>query len=107
MPAPYKKVFEFQTGKQLTSVVLDRAEFDHLVDRCGGIANPQGERMGAEKIQSLKDACHIPLMARGTLTEFIFVEFGIETDYASFMVRGAGPKVMDATIKTILPPDRN
>ena len=93
MAVPFKQVFDIPQGRT-TSVVLDRPEFDALADSLIGVFT-QDARADATHIQRIKDAGHLPLMGRGTKTQFVFDQFGIETDLAGFMVRGNGRKVLD------------
>ena len=78
-------------GKVITSVVMDEAEFNAFCDELGGIFNQaQGERANADQISMIKQAKHLPAMARGTKTEKFFTRYGIKSNMASFIVRGEG-----------------
>lgn len=93
MPAAYVKELNL-SGQVITSVVMDEAEFLAFCDELGGIFNPsQGERADASQIALLKEAKHLPAMARGTKTEKFFVRYGIKSQMASFIVRGEGLNV--------------
>lgn len=92
MAVPFKKVFDIPQGRT-TSVVLDRPEFDALADSLIGVFT-QDARADKAQIQRIKDSGHIPLMGRGTRTQFVFDHYGIETDLAGFIVRGAGRDVL-------------
>ena len=95
MPAPYKKIFEFK-GKQLTSVVIDEADFMALADELGGIRNLHDNiPTKQEDIDRIKAARHIPMFGRGTKTEWIFDRFDITTDWAAIIVRGAASQVFN------------
>lgn len=97
MAEPFKTVFDFPSGQsalthpagKITCVVMDVADFDSLCDSLVGVLN-----VGLDDAESLKSAQHIPIMQRGNAVEFVFGRFGIETDLASFIVRGSGPKVL-------------
>jgi len=93
MPSAYKQVFNAPQGR-MTSVVLDKPEFDTLADSLLGVFT-QDSRADQSHIQRIKDAGHLPLMGRGTKTQFVFDQYGIETDLAGFIVRGSGRKVLD------------
>lgn len=92
MAVPFKQVFDIPQGRT-TSVVLDRPEFDALADSLIGVFT-QDARADATHIQRIKDAGHLPLMGRGTRTQFVFDQYGIETDLAGFIVRGTGRNVL-------------
>ena len=98
MAVPFKKVFDIPQGRT-TSVVLDRPEFDALADSLIGVFT-QDARADLSHIQRIKDAGHLPLMGRGTRTQFVFDQYGIETDLAGFIVRGAGRDVLRSLTKT-------
>ena len=102
MAEPYLEVFEFPTPeglKELTSVVLDEADFMKLCDDLAGIFNiGSGDRADAAQVECLKVAKHIPMIKRGTRTQEFFDRFGIETDYMSVIVRGQGRMVFDNMI---------
>ena len=93
MSSVYKQVFDAPQGR-LTSVVMDKSEFDAMADSLIGVFT-QDSRADESHIKRIKDAGHLPLMGRGTKTQFVFDQFGIETDLAGFMVRGNGRKVID------------
>lgn len=89
---PFKQVFDIPQGRT-TSVVLDKPEFDALADSLLGVFT-QDARADEAQIERIKAAGHIPLMGRGTRTQFVFDQYGIETDLAGFIVRGAGRDVL-------------
>lgn len=94
---PYKQVFDAPQGR-MTSVVLDKPEFDALADSLLGVFT-QDARADLSHIQRIKDAGRLPLMGRGTKTQFVFDRYGIETDLAGFIVRGAGLDVLRSLTK--------
>jgi hypothetical protein len=94
---PYKQVFDAPQGR-MTSVVLDKPEFDALADSLLGVFT-QDTRADLSHIQRIKDAGRLPLMGRGTKTQFVFDRYGIETDLAGFIVRGAGLDVLRSLTK--------
>jgi len=98
MASPYKQVFDAPQGR-MTSVVLDKPEFDALADSLLGVFT-QDARADLSHIQRIKDAGHLPLMGRGTKTQFVFDRYGIGTDLAGFIVRGAGLDVLRSLTKT-------
>lgn len=94
---PYKQVFDAPQGR-MTSVVLDKPEFDALADSLLGVFT-QDASADLSHIQRIKDAGRLPLMGRGTKTQFVFDRYGIETDLAGFIVRGAGLDVLRSLTK--------
>lgn len=93
MPAAYVKEFTFN-GKVITSVVMDEAEFLAFCDELDGIFNKaDGTRADVDQIALLKEAKHLPMMARGTKTEKFFARYGIKSNFAAFLVRGEGVNV--------------
>lgn len=92
MTEPFLRKFSLPDGSELTSVVLDQDEFDELCDSLKDVMiyNMKGQRAAEAHLKALKTAKHLPLMSRGTKTQFVFDKYGIETDKASFIVRGHG-----------------
>ena len=93
MPAPYIAEFKFNEFIA-SSVVVDKSDFDTLVDdiiKTGMCTADAGS--------ALKDAQHIVLIKNGTKTKFIFDHFGVKTNLCSVVVRGAGTKVMNKYLK--------
>ena len=94
MPDPYTRVFQMPNGQLITSVVMDEPDFIELCDSLVGVFEiKRKERTDENMIERLKEAKHIPMMSRGTKTEFVFDQFDIETDLASFIVRGHGKQL--------------
>lgn len=90
MPEAFVREFTLN-GNVITSVVMDEDEFNAFCDELGGIFNQaQGERANADQISMIKQAKHLPAMARGTKTEKFFTRYGIKSNLASFIVRGEG-----------------
>lgn len=96
MADAFKQVFEIPQG-QITSVVLDRSDFDVIVDSLLGVFT-QDARADESVLKSLKDAGHLPMMGRGSKTQFVFDRFGIGTDLACFVVRGTGRDVLRSLV---------
>lgn len=95
MPEPYIKVFNLPSGQRVSTVVLDLGEFEALADRLVSVFELRSKgRLSPEMAGQLKEAKHIPMLSRGTKTQFVFDEFGLETELASFIVRGEGSNVL-------------
>jgi hypothetical protein len=91
MTEPYKTVFDMPGFGKLTSVVMDQADFNELCDTFTGIYDVAvKKRIAEERIADAKAAKIIPMISRGVKTQYIFDKYGIETDKASFIVRGHG-----------------
>ncbi len=99
MPAPYKTKFLLPDGREITTVVLDEDEFDRLADSLKGIAVLNlDERAAQAQIDSIKAARIIPMMSRGTKTQVVFEQYDIDTNIASFIVRGTGKMLVQGAI---------
>lgn len=98
MAEPY--IARYKVGDlEITSVVLDKDEYDDLCDELGGIIDAAtGKRVTESEIRALKNNNHIPMVARGSLTEHIFTKYDIETDRASIIVRGKGAEVAQRSL---------
>jgi hypothetical protein len=47
----------------------------------------------ADAIQRLRNMGHLPLVARGTKTEFLFQKYEIKTNFFGAIIRGAAKRV--------------
>ena len=81
-----------------TSVVLDKDEFEGLVDELSGIMTQDG-KADVKILNHIKEAGHIPMMGRGSKTDFVFERYLIDTDIAGFMVRGQGREVLASLLR--------
>lgn len=72
----------------LACVVMDKSEFDAITE----VAHEQG-LLTAEQAAEIKAIGHIPMIARGKKTEFIFQRFGVEDQRLTMIVRGKGEEV--------------
>jgi len=99
----FKQQFIMPNGEPITSVVMDLAEFEELADSLHGIVmlNYNCKRTADTQIDAIKAAKTIPMMSRGTKTEAIFEKYQIETDLASFIVRGEG-RVVANMMKSVM-----
>jgi hypothetical protein len=85
-----KHEFDTPQGK-ITSLVMDRKEFDELMD----LINKSGLIEDYGVLAQLRQVGHLPLVARGTKTEFIFDKYEIETEAFSAIIRGAAENVQN------------
>lgn len=91
MPKPFIQVFDHPEMGKLASVVIDSADFNTLCDELRGVFVVNMTKRAADaQIASLKAARTIPIIARGTKTEFVFERYGVEQDKMCVIVRGAG-----------------
>jgi hypothetical protein len=93
MPEPYKMKVANNEGVEVTSVVLDVADFnalcDEILDRSQKVMEiKSGKRIDTDTMAAIKEAGHIPLVYKGTVTAWIFEKFDIDTDLAGFCSRG-------------------
>jgi hypothetical protein len=86
-------------GREITSLVMDEAEFSSLCDLLGQVrfssVDPDAHRGVVDRIRREK---HLPLMARGTQTEQIFQHYRVATPYLSACVRGFAGRLTTGTI---------
>lgn len=96
MAEPFLQQFKMPDGREITSVVMDAEDFDEFADSLRGIImlNVDNQRAADAQIDAIKAAKTLPMMARGTKTEFAFEKYGIETDLACFIVRGHGTEIL-------------
>jgi hypothetical protein len=93
MTKPYTRIFEFN-GLRVTSLVLDKQEFDALVGEFKGLF----PNMTEEMVQAMIDKQNVPMIAKGSKTAKFFSRYDILTDRMSIIVRGAGLEVLRRTI---------
>lgn len=85
----------------LYSVVVSPEEFDLIVNEVENLS--VRDIRGAHApgaFDAIRQAKHIPMMARGTKTSGIFEALGVEGKYMSIIVRGEGPRVYAAAIQS-------
>lgn len=84
-------------GVDITSVVLDKSDFesfcDELVDIIAVSATGSG-RSTSETIAAIKKAENLRGMTRGAKTQKFFERWSVESDTLAVIVRGAGMRVM-------------
>jgi len=88
---PFIRHFKFPTQQgmiNLCCVVMDQSEFNEVCDAI--VEKGSFDSQQAEKIKKIG---HIPLVMRGTKTEFLFEKFNVEVDHLSLIVRGKGEEV--------------
>ena len=92
---PFKAPFPFvpEPGQYITSVVVDRDDFVTFMDL---IRTTCPSKLDEETAEHALEMGHVPLIARGTLTEQLFDHFDVETKYMSVCVRGYGKRLFDS-----------
>lgn len=98
MTAPYKKEYELPNGR-ITSIVMDQAEFDQLVD---GIEKDPPSGVTKEHIAAIRAEKHIPGIVRGTKTAWIFKRYDVETNIACVVVRGTSTALLNKLLREML-----
>jgi len=101
MPDAFTQTFHTPYG-QLTSVVLDKNEFDALCEELQDVINlAVKERTTAAQIKQIKDTGIIPMIKKGTKTQFIFDRYNISTQVCAIIVRGKGQELMSELMDEI------
>ena len=85
MSEPFIQEFEMPDGRVIASVVLDQGEFDAVLDELVRVGLTGLTQEGAGQV---KVVGNVPLLARGTKTEFVFERFGVAGRLISMIVRG-------------------
>lgn len=93
MAEPFVKHFGLPDNKEVTTVVLDKSDFDALCDELVDLFTSHSQP-GHQIAQAFKEAENIPVMARGTKTQKFFDRWGVKTELISIIVRGAGLRVL-------------
>jgi hypothetical protein len=93
---PYVQEIELPDGRVITSVVMDRDEFEALIDELV-VAGIHG--LLPEQVEPLKQIGHIPMMGRGTKTEFVFERYGATGKLISMIIRGQGRRIAEKLIE--------
>ena len=107
MAESFKRTFQIPDGKEITSVVLDKTEFDQLIDGLKGIVISwfkggtidSNQRAAQAQLDAIKATNTLPMISRGTKTQYIFEKYEIETHLACFIVRGTGKQLAEQLIK--------
>lgn len=95
MNEPYTHEMQMPNGQKITSIVIDQDEFNDLCDKLMGIFDVgDKQRATPDQIEAIKAAKIIPMMARGTKTEFVFEQYKVKTDRCCIIVRGHGEALM-------------
>lgn len=89
MTSVYKAVYNMPGIGEITSVVVDKDEFERFV-RTFPIAFPE---MDEKTIQQFLDAKHVPMIVKGSKTQQFFDAFGVETSRMCVIIRGSGEEV--------------
>lgn len=100
MPQPYKQVYKLPNGLVVTSVVMDKKDFDLFCDDLKGLLHTSNmkeplKRADDDQVEKIRQSQHLPLMARGTKTQKFFDQFEVNTDYLCAIVRGSGREVYE------------
>ena len=92
----------------LCVMVMDESDFDGLVSTIEGIddgnfISQTGKvvTMDTGAIGKIRDAKILPMVARGTKTEFLFAKYEIDEKYFSAIVRGTGSQLLEGLKKSV------
>ena len=92
----------FRVGEfDVTVLVMNEGEFHEFIEQVRAIvaASPPveartGTPMTVSDVERLRAAGHVPLIARGALTERLLFKYDVRTPYLTAIVRGRGPEVL-------------
>jgi hypothetical protein len=84
-PGPWKISSVVTSQEDFNEFLVDVAAFD-------GYDYKRGQRGGVD-VEGLRAVGSVPLIKRGTKTQFAFDRYGVTTDYMSVIVRGQGMEV--------------
>jgi hypothetical protein len=106
MPEPTIRIFTLPNKAELAVIVMDEDEFFALCDELRNVffIDPHGEESGRAadtQIASLKAARTIPMISRGTKTEFLFERFEITQDKLSVIIRGHGQEIAKKMLRDL------
>ena len=73
---------------ELSCIVIDQSEFNDVCD-----AAAEKGLLTSQQAAEIKTIGNIPMVMRGTKTEFLFEKFGVEDQRLSMIVRGKGEEV--------------
>ncbi len=89
---------------EITSIVTDQEDFDQVMDTLDQSVEIMMLKMeggfGREKPNTkvYRIMKHMPLVCRGTKTQWVFDRYEVATPYMSIIVRGAGQRLVDQMI---------
>ena len=80
----------------MTSVVVEYDEFREIVDalRSQSVKSQTGTTTNDRQFEWILQNEFLPLVVKGTKTEWLFHKYDIKTQYMGVMVRGAGMKFL-------------
>lgn len=94
---------KFIIKDNITSIVVTKEEFEDIINKIGaqydGHNAQSGQKMTAEDIEKLKQAGIIPMVMRGTKTQFIFDMLEVETQCLCVCIQGFGKKFQEVLEK--------
>lgn len=80
------------------AVVVDRKEFDSLMDVLVGKRNFMNSSVDVSDLTSAKKDGAFHLMKRDHMTEFVFQRYGVLGDLVTVAVRGQGEEVLEGML---------
>jgi len=80
---------------KVSSVVVSEEEFTDLVLTIRGmvVRSYKGPHMEKADVDAIEQARHIPLIYRGSITQFLFDRYKVQTPFMSVIVRGEGETI--------------
>jgi hypothetical protein len=87
---PFVQEYEMPDGTVITSVVMDREDFESLLDE---LAQVKISGLTPEEAEQVKKIGYVPLLSRGAKTEFVFERYGVSGKLISMIIRGQGQRI--------------
>lgn len=82
---------------RLTALIMDKTEFDELIDALPPVPDRVSGRTVDDLIQErLKVGNILPLMCKGIINAALFDRYGVDTPYLSAIVRGVGEMMLES-----------
>lgn len=92
----------------LCVIVMDADEFEELIGTIekidnGNFINSSGKLVSMDTgvIGGIRDAKILPMVARGTKTEYLFEKYKIDEKFFSAIVRGTGSQLIEKLSKSV------
>jgi hypothetical protein len=92
----------------ITSIVTTQDDFDNLMDTLDSMPTVNSMSKRGEFSKKKPDTStfrmlrHVPVVARGSHTEWVFERYGVETPYLSVIVRGAGASLANRMLGSMI-----
>lgn len=96
----FKQEHMLPDGTAITVIVMDQDVFDVCIDGLAAQLALSESPMSDEAVRKLKSLGQLPIIGRGTRTEWLFERFGVGGSVMGLIVRGVGRKLLrDAVLR--------